>query len=227
MAADDVTSGIKGRTSSEGWRYQGGFLIKKSFDGFEVEGALHGGSSTMRTRRVVLTPGGTLTARGSQKLTSLAGTVRASYRWGSEAAYLKPMVEASRLKVDTDGFSESGAGALSLVIPKQNQQYTRVSAKVESGGEFASGGVGIRPYARAGVSYLAGGNTDLFAAAFAGAPAGVQGFSVSPGLDRTTFDAEAGIALVGRIGSARFSWSGQYGDRTHSQTIALRFTKSF
>ncbi len=50
---------------------------------------------------------------------------------------------------------------------------------------------------------------------------------MNPGLDRTTLDGEAGLALVSRFGSARFSWQGQFGDRTNSQTIALKFTKSF
>ncbi len=227
MSADHVDSTLTGRTHSSGWRYQGGFVAMDSWDAFTLEAAVHGGASTMHTSRTVLTPGGPFFAHGVQKLDWLAGTVRASYRLGSERAYLKPMVEASRLKVDTDGFSESGAGPLSLVIPKQNSEYTRVSAKLETGSEFKSGDIAIRPYSRIGVSHLAGGDNDLFAAAFAGAPAGVQGFSVNPGLDRTTLDAEAGVAVVSKWGSARINWSGQFGDRTKSQTIALKFTKSF
>ncbi len=227
MSADKVNSGLSSRTTSEGWRYQGGFVVKKSIDALTLDLAVHGGGSAMQTRRIVLTPGGVLAARGRQKLNYLAETFRASYRLGTDRAYLKPIVEASHLKVDTDGFTESGAGPLSLVIPRQSDDFTRVSAKLETGAEFAGNGVGVRPYSRIGVSHLAGGDKDLFAAAFAGAPAGVQGFSVSPGLDRTTLDAEAGIAVVGRFGSARFSWSGQFGDRTRSQTLALKFTKSF
>ncbi len=85
----------------------------------------------------------------------------------------------------------------------------------------------MRPYSRIGVSHLVGGDRDLYAAAFAGAPTGVPGFSVGSGIDRTTLDAEAGIAVVGKFGSARFSWSGQFGDRTRSHTLALKFTKAF
>ena len=227
MSAEHADSALVGHTSSKGWRYQGGVDVKKSVDNFTLAVALHGGMSTMDTRRTVLLPAGPVAAEGSQKLSYLAATARASYRMGSDQGYLKPMLEVSQLEVDTKGFTETGAGGLGLTIPKQNQQYTRVSAKLEAGSEFESHGAAIRPFARAGVSHLAGGDADLYAAAFAAAPAGTQGFSVSPGLDRTTFDAEAGVAIVGKIGSARLSWAGQYGDRTHNQMIALKFTKSF
>ncbi len=227
MSADKVDSALVGHTKSDGWRYQGGLVVKKSIDAFTLDLAVNGGSSTLHTGRTVLTPGGALNARSTEKLGYWAGTARLSYLWGSPKAYLKPMAEASRLRVNTDGFSETGAGALSLVIPKQSDDYTRVSAKLETGGEFDTGGMAIRPYARAGVSHLADGDKDLFAAAFSGAPASAQGFAVTAGLDRTTFDAEAGVALVGKFGSVRFNWSGQFGDRTKSNTVALKFTKAF
>ncbi len=50
---------------------------------------------------------------------------------------------------------------------------------------------------------------------------------MNPGLDRTTLDAEAGVAVVGKWGSARLNWAGQLGDRTKSQMVALKFTKAF
>ncbi len=188
---------------------------------------MHGGTSSLDTRRTVLLPSGPLTAQGNQTIRYLGVTARASYRYGSDSAYAKPMLEFSHLNVNQLGFTETGAGGANLKIPNQNGDFNRISAKLEVGSEVASGGAALRPYARVGVSYLASGDKDLYAAAFAAAPSGAQGFTVLPGLDRVTLDSEAGLAIVGPTASARLGWSGQFGERTHSQMIALKFTKAF
>ncbi len=143
LSAEHADSSLLYRSTSRGWRYQGGVDVKKNIDNFTLAVALQGGLSSMDTHRTVLLPSGSLTARGDQKLSYLAATARASYRWGSDKGYLKPMVELSQLEVRTNGFTETGAGALNLKIPKQSDQYTRVSAKLEMGSEFESGGAAL------------------------------------------------------------------------------------
>ena len=65
-------------------------------------------------------------------------------------------------------------------------------------------------------------------AAFQGAPAAAaSGFTVNPGLDKTTFDTELGLSIVGSKASGRLAWTGQFGDRTRNQTLSLKIAVPF
>jgi uncharacterized protein with beta-barrel porin domain len=99
---------------------------------------------------------------------------------------------------------------------------------MEVGGEFMQGVTAIRPYARIGASQTLSGRAPLFTAAFEGAPTPSGQFSVAGRLDKTTADAELGVALVNAKGaSARVNWSGQFGDRVSNQSLAVKFTVPF
>ena len=230
LSAEDVGGGVEHRTTGDGGRYQAGLVAKRDpGQGFGFGVAVHGGKSDMKTARMVLLPASPARmARATQEMNFAAATARASYRWGSDRGYVKPMLEASAVKVETKGFTETGAGALDLVVPGQKDTYGRVSFKVEAGGEFKAGGAAIRPYGRAGLSYSSDAEKALFTAAFKGAPAAAaSGFSVNPGLDKTTFDTELGASVIGRAASARLAWTGQFGDRTNNQTLSLKISVPF
>jgi hypothetical protein len=138
------------------------------------------------------------------------------------------MAEASAVKVETKAFTETGAGALDLVAPKQKDTYARASVKLEAGTEFQAGGAAIRPYGRVGATVSSDAKAALFAAAFRGAPAAAAaGFTVNPGLDKTTLDTELGVSVVGRGASGRLAWTGQFGDRTDNQTLSVKIAIPF
>ncbi|HWU80678.1 MAG TPA: autotransporter outer membrane beta-barrel domain-containing protein, partial [Caulobacter sp.] len=196
---------------------------------FGVGLALHGGESDMKTRRLVPLPASPARfARGKQEMSFLAASGRASYRWGSDRAYVKPMIEASAVKVETKGFTETGAGAVNLVVPDQKDTYGRASVKVEVGAEFKGRSAVYRPYGRVGATYSSDAEKALFEAAFQGAPAAAaSGFAVNPGLDKTTFDTELGVSVIGPKASGRLAWTGQFGDRTRNQTLSLKVAIPF
>ena len=72
------------------------------------------------------------------------------------------------------------------------------------------------------------GRAPLFTTAFEGAPQVAGSFGVAARLDRTTADAELGVAIVNAKGaSAKVNWSGQFGDRVSNQALALKVTVPF
>mgnify|MGYP007072814972 CR=1 FL=1 len=226
-SAESVDTGLTPFTSGDGERYQFGVTVKRLAGPFTLALAAGTGVSDLETRRYVLLPGGQSQAQATQTLSFQALTARASWRLGSDSFYARPMVEVSRMTVDTDGFTETGAGALNLVVPGQSSDTTRASFKVELGGEFSQGGNVARPYARVGVSSLVSGAESPFTAGFQAAPGGVNPFDVTSRLDKTTFDAELGVTAVSDRGSARLGWSGQFGDRIANQTFAIKLTVAF
>ncbi|MBO9544588.1 autotransporter outer membrane beta-barrel domain-containing protein [Caulobacter sp.] len=230
LSAEDVGGGVKSRVNADGQRFQGGVVVKRDpGQGFGVGLALHGGQSDVKTRRLVPLPASPARlARGKQDMSFLAATARATYRWGSDRAYVKPIVEASAVKVETKGFTETGAGAVNLVVPDQKDTYARASFKVEAGAEFRGRSAVYRPYGRVGATYSSDAEKALFEAAFQGAPAAAaSGFTVNPGLDKTTFDTELGLSIIGSKASGRLAWTGQFGDRTRNQTLSLKLAIPF
>ena len=230
LSAEDVGGGVNNRTNADGQRYQAGLVVKRDpSQGFGAGLAIQGGKSDMDTRRVVMLPTSVpRLAQATQKMDFMAATARVSYRWGSDRAYVKPMAEASAVKVETKGFTETGAGALDLVVPDQKDTYARASVKVEAGAEFQAGGAAIRPYGRVGATVSSDAKAALFAAAFKGAPAAAAGgFTVNPGLDKTTVDTELGVSVIGRGASGRLAWTGQFGDRTNNQTLSVKIAIPF
>jgi uncharacterized protein YhjY with autotransporter beta-barrel domain len=228
LSGENLRTGVPTRTQGEGDRYQVG-VVAKAIDG-PLTGAMAftAGTSTVDTRRAVLLPSGLRMAEAKQRQTFQAITARAAYRIGTDKAYAKPIAELNWARISTDAFAEKGAGALNLVAPKQADQSTRASVKLEVGGEFMQGVTAIRPYARIGASHMLSGSAPQFTTAFEGAPPVAGSFDVASRLDKTTTDAELGVSLVNAKGaSAKLNWSGQFGDRVSNQALAVKFTLPF
>uniref|UniRef100_B0T2H8 Outer membrane autotransporter barrel domain protein n=1 Tax=Caulobacter sp. (strain K31) TaxID=366602 RepID=B0T2H8_CAUSK len=228
LSAEDLRTGIPTRTQGDGERYQFGAVVKRIDGPLTAALAFDAGTSSVETNRAVLLPSGLRMAEGKQNQGFKALTARVSYRFGDDKAYAKPIAELSHSRITTHAFSETGAGALNLVAPKQEDRATRLSVKLEVGGEFMQGVTAIRPYARIGASQTLSGRAPLFTAAFQSAPTPSGQFSVAGRLDKTTADAELGVAIVNAKGvSAKINWSGQFGDRVSNQSLAVKFSIPF
>jgi hypothetical protein len=227
-SAESLRTGIETRTNGSGERYQFGVVAKRVQGPLTAALAFDTGMSSLETRRAVLLPSGLRMAEAKQRQTFQALTARISYRLGEERLYAKPIAELSHSRIKTDAFAEAGAGALNLVAPEQKDRATRLSAKLEVGGEFMQGVTAIRPYARVGATTTLSGKAPLFTAAFESAPGPSGQFSVAGRLDKTTLDTELGVSIVGAKGaSAKLNWSGQFGDRVSNQSLAVKFTVPF
>jgi uncharacterized protein with beta-barrel porin domain len=228
LSAEDLRTGIPTRTQGDGERYQVGVVAKAADGPATAAMAFTAGTSSVETSRAVLLPSGLRMAEGKQKQTFQAITVRTAYRFGDDHAYAKPIAELNYARISTDAFAEKGAGALNLVAPKQVDQSTRASVKLEFGGEFMQGVTAIRPYARIGASQMLSGRAPQFTTAFESAPPVSGSFDVAARLDKTTADAELGVSIVNAKGaSAKLNWSGQFGDRVSNQSLAVKFSVPF
>ena len=228
LSAEDLRTGVPTRTQGDGERYQFGAVVKRIDGPLTAALAFDAGTSSVETKRAVLLPSGLRMAEGKQNQGFKALTARVSYRFGDDKAYAKPIAELSHSEITTHAFTETGAGALNLVAPRQEDQATRLSVKLEVGGEYMQGVTAIRPYARIGASQTLSGRAPLFTAAFQSAPVPSGQFSVAGRLDKTTADAELGVSIVGaKGGSAKLNWSGQFGDRVSNQSLAVKFSVPF
>ena len=227
-SAEDLRTGVTHRTQGNGERYQFGAVVKHIRGPLTAALAFDAGVSSVETSRAVLLPSGLRMAEGKQNLGFKALTARVSYRLGDDRAYFKPIAELSHSEVTTHAFTETGAGALNLVAPRQEDQATRLSVKAEVGGEYMQGVTAIRPYARVGATQTLSGRAPLFTAAFQSAPTPSGQFSVAGRLDKTTLDTELGVTIVNAKGaSAKLNWSGQFGDRVSNQSLAVKFSVPF
>ncbi len=139
LSGEDLRTGVPTRTQGDGERYQFGAVAKVNDGPVSAAMAFTGGTSSVDTRRAVLLPSGLRMAEAKQKQTFQAVTVRTGYRFGTDKVYAKPIAELNYSRIQTDAFAEKGAGALNLVAPKQVDQSTRASVKLEVGGRVHAG----------------------------------------------------------------------------------------
>lgn len=72
------------------------------------------------TRAPGLTAGGSL-ARADHDVTSVAGRLRAAYRYDVGPGYVTPMVDLDMIWTNAGGFTESGAGVLGLTVDDSDE----------------------------------------------------------------------------------------------------------
>ena len=90
-------------------------------------------------------------ARAEFDSTELRGDLRIEYMVPLGQAWVAPFGELSFRSFDFDGFTEEGAGAVSLVVEDADHTVFTPSLGVKVGGEFQSGLARLRP--EASVSY--------------------------------------------------------------------------
>ena len=112
---------------------------------------------------------------------------------------MNPTVGVGITRLMMGGASESGAGALNLVLPEHNENHVWSSLGLDMGGSHDFGnGLKLQVRAQAGFQYfLTGGETDAIAT-FEGAPAGVDPMRVGIGIDRSHGYGSIGLDLINR-----------------------------
>lgn len=224
-AAGYESSDIKvdNRASATGHIFHMGAGAKYISGNWQISSALTGGHARYDVIRRDVMPG--VSAKGDQSLSFLSGRLRAAYVFGSENAYVKPLVDFDAVGILRGGILENGAGPVGLHVHRQTDALFSVAPAVEVGGQFAyADGTLVRPFARAGVRMFS--DDELSAtASFIGSPAGVPGFTVTTPLDRWMGELSAGLEVLSSdVYDARISYDGRYGENTvqHGGNVKLR-----
>jgi outer membrane autotransporter protein len=187
--SDNVSARIQGNSN------QFGMSLKKVMGSTKIAAGLVGGYGEFNSVRRNILPFNT-TASSNQNTSLFGAQLRISHDFEQPQWYLRPMLDLSLSKSRYEGFRETGAGALNLIVAEDYQTNPTISPSLEIGGEIRSGKVLIRPRAAIGYTrYLANPSPSVLAQ-FEGAPSNVQSFDVSSLADRDYLDISVDVNFL-------------------------------
>jgi uncharacterized protein with beta-barrel porin domain len=205
-------------TFTDGERVQAGSIVKGNFGPFTVSQAFTGGYAWYDTERYVGIPTAGITATADSEMAFASSHSRAAYTFGSDSAFIRPLVDIGVTYLHYSGFTESGAGLLSLDVSSNDAVYGTISPGIEFGGEFnLPDGVLLRPFAHVGITHFIGDTTPEIEAALVSGPGNVSPFTVSTDIGNTFADASVGLDVLTPAGNTlRISANGQVSDEVES-----------
>ncbi len=226
VGAGYTRSSIGTNTSSaNGDVFRGGAALKYIRDNWLVAGSVSGSRARYNTSRYGIPIAGAATAPADTSTLDLR--LRFAYAFGTSAFYVKPLVDFDAVGLWRGTINESGAGALNLHVPSENNWLASAAPAVEVGTQWQQGGYTWRPYVRAGVRFL---SKDSFGATarFEGSPAGIAPFRVTSPLDQTLAEVSAGFDVwQGNNFSLRVSYDGRFGSHATDNGGALELRAAF
>ncbi|WP_143747308.1 autotransporter outer membrane beta-barrel domain-containing protein [Marinibacterium profundimaris] len=225
------TSSYDGETpgnSSDGSTVFAGLSASGSLGAMTFSAAAVYGHGSYDTTRMPGLTAGADRAEASHDVNSIAGRLQASYRRDFGAAWVTPSLALDVIHVQSDGWTETGAGALSLQVSDADETALVVTPAIEAGQSFAlSGGRQLRVYGRAGVS-LSTVDTFQASAAFVGAGSGADPFLGGVAVPETVGRISAGMRIGGQGNLALdLRYDGAFGSGFDSHAGSLNLTMRF
>lgn len=221
-------SGERGYGSADGNTLFAGVSLTKEVGRFALSAAASASWGRFDTERRLAVGGTPARAVGDQDVTSLAARLRASYTLGADPAYLRPSLDLDVVYVEAGGYTEAGAGELSLAVSGSQETALVATPAIEAGTVFAaSEDLGLRAYVRAGASFS---SVDSFEAEarFATAPASAGGFASAVGVADVVGRVGAGVEILSATWAdvdLRYdgAFAGDFREHTASVNVAIRF----
>jgi outer membrane autotransporter protein len=221
-------NGHHGYGSAEGGTVFAGLSATRKFGRLSLSAAgvvSHGNFDT--TRIPGLTAGGSL-ASADHDVTSVAGRFRAAYRYDLGAGYVTPMVDLDMIWTNAEGYTESGAGKLSLTVDDSDEFAFVATPAVEAGRNFALGDtLQLRLYGRAGISFSTLDSYQV-SARFAAADPAIGSFDSDVAIPDVVGRISAGAELIGMDNvSLDLRYDGAFGSGLTSHAGNLRLNYRF
>jgi subtilase-type serine protease len=136
---------------------------------------------------------------------------------------ITPELGLNYAKVKQNGFTETGAGELNLIVQDQSVESIRGTAQIRFSKTFRSGnGGGWMPYARVGVAHEFEDDLRPIVSQFQGAPGGTGTFTVFGEVPRET-TAIFGVGVTGRVSDSftlYLDYSGEMGGDFQEHVIS-------
>jgi len=214
----------RARSSGDLFQFGAGAMYRNR--GLELSGIASAGVGSFDTTRFAVLPG--VSAASNNSTGYISGRLRAAYAFGTDVAYVKPMVDFDLTALRRGSFAETGAGSAGLRVNGQTDGVFSLAPAVEVGGQFVIGeDMMLRPFVRGGVRFFT--QSDLSATAtFIGSPIGVAPFTVSMPLDQTVGEVSSGVELLHAKGMRMgVSYEGRYGSTTQRQMGAFTLRADF
>ncbi len=227
MTGDTKSDG--GTVSATSHTVSGGLALKRQLGPWLFAAGLRAGYEDTDVARRVILPGFAGLARSSPQFLHLGARLRAAYEFAFPNWYLRPFADLDISYVHQQAYRESGAGLFDLAALSTSRTSVMVTPGLEIGGRIDLGNeITLRPYAIAGVSFLANGGwtARMHLAEFAGS--GIAPFRMTTGAPKTYGNLTAGLELQAKNGfelRAEYSLraADRYTDHTGSVRAAFRF----
>lgn len=218
-AALDFTS----RQEGTWWQFGG---VLKYVDGpLKLSASVNGGQGDLDlTRQAGLVP---VTAESGTDVTFVTNLARLAYSFGEMGFYVTPMLDGGATYVEMGGFTETGAGLFNLAVSSSDQWIFFGGPAVEIGATIAQGGFELRPYIKAGVTFLSEDSFDI-EARFAVASTAVAPFRVTSNFDDTFATLDAGVQLFSTDGlNLRLNYQGKFGEDSHENGVDAKLSINY
>lgn len=222
------TGDVKGRTDSvQTNAYYGSLYAAQAFAPYFVDATVLLGGGSNDVSRTQFNGGAILGAKGSYDDFRVATRLGAGAAFRFEGAVISPVISASYLHLNQDGYTETGAGALNLSVASRSASAWRfeggVGVALPAEVSFGSTSGIVVPQVRLGLAHdlVVGGRTADAAFASFGGPFQIQGFNH----DVTSLMAGASLDLQLDDGLAVYAgYDGNYssGEQIHRVSGGLR-----
>ncbi|WP_055048792.1 autotransporter outer membrane beta-barrel domain-containing protein [Devosia sp. A16] len=226
---EDIGTESNDTVSSTGNRFQGGAVFKGVWGNTVLAGAITGGWSSQNVSRFVDMPlGPSYVLEGTQDIGFASAHVRLSHSIEQDNWYVRPMVDVGVTQVSVDDFAETG-GPVALEIEGHDETYVTVAPSVELGGEMELGDDAIlRSFIRVGALDVVLGTSPQISAGFAGAPDGVDPFTITGDLDQALYDVTLGFDVISDNGATfRLTGDAKVGDTVKSYGGSMKISAPF
>ncbi|TSH90348.1 autotransporter outer membrane beta-barrel domain-containing protein [Verticiella sediminum] len=215
-----------GSASVKGRGFTVGAVLKRQFGDWMVSGAVDAGIADYDAERRIRLPEFDRTAEGSFKGRHVGVHARVARQIPFDTWYLKPYLDLHATRMRTDGYEETGAGALNLRVSKASDTLLAASPMLEIGHRMRLGnGLQLHTYASAGMTAY---NDSSW-----GADAQLIGAVAEAGTFRTVSSAPStraklnlGANLITRRNfDLRLEYSGEFasGYRSHNGSLKLNY----
>ncbi|MBL8584020.1 MAG: autotransporter outer membrane beta-barrel domain-containing protein, partial [Rhizobiaceae bacterium] len=152
-------------------RIQAGVVGKLELGATTIATSIGGGWYGTSLDRMVVTPGGVVTAQGDTDGGFLAAHARVDHRFEVGSIYLKPTADLGITYLSQGAYDETGAGGYGLSIGSLDATTVSFNPFLEVGGVFTIGGMKANASVRGGVLALFGDDPSV-EASFVGLPVG-------------------------------------------------------
>lgn len=224
-AYESAKLGTLNAASSDTDRVQGAVLIKNRWDTISLAATAFGGYGWADTQRVIGF-GGLGTAESSHGQWFAGTQVRLSQLFERiGGVYAKPMIDLNVTRIETEAFTETGAGAANLSVEGEVHAIYSASPALELGMQIRSGALTFRPYARVGATFFAGAAYDT-TASFVSAPGSV--FTVESVFDTRYVDIAAGVDVLSASGvDVKLTYDGRFSENSEMHSGGVKASLPF
>ena len=221
-------SGQDTADSADGGTAFAGLSASRDIGAYTLSAAAVYSRGSFDTSRVPGLTSGAARAEASHDVTSIAGRIKASYRQDYGSSYILPAMALDVIGTSADGYTETGAGSLSLTVGDSDETAVIFTPTLEAGRIYAMDrGNRLKLYGRVGAS-LSSIDQYQAPASFVGAPAGATPFLSSIAVPDTVGLISAGVQILG-TGRMELDmrYDGAFGSGLTSQQASLNLTFRF